>query len=158
MFFRTLHSVDEIQPSMRVSAQLRDAIDWRKVNLLDSARVEALGKFDAILCRNVLIYFRDPTTTRVIDQLASALKVGGLLLVGASESLARFGTSLKCEERSGRCKVALGGGELRSDVRSNPDELDLRRPREATLVCLAKTRPVRVNKCLAVSCISFTDD
>lgn len=49
-------------------------------------------KFDAILCRNVLIYFGDQTTTRVVRQLTAALKVGGLLLVG---------TSLEREEHSG---------------------------------------------------------
>lgn len=80
---------------------LRGAITWKRVNLLDPAQVVALGTFDAILCRNVLIYFADQTTTRVVQQLTASLKDQGVLLVGASESLMRFGTSLKWEERSG---------------------------------------------------------
>ena len=74
-------------------------MDWRRVNLVDAAAVAALGAFDAILCRNVLIYFRDDTARRVVELLTSALVPGGHLLVGTSESLMRFGTALRCEER-----------------------------------------------------------
>ncbi len=86
---------------VRVPQVLRRAIDWRRINLVDRAPIEALGKFDAILCRNVLIYFSDSVAARVVRQLTSALKTRGLLLVGASESLMPFGTGLNCEERSG---------------------------------------------------------
>ena len=85
----------------QVPARLREAIAWRRVNLIEPAQIEALGIFDAILCRNVLIYFGDQTSTRVVQTLTSALRSGGLLLVGASESLMMLGTSLRCEERSG---------------------------------------------------------
>jgi chemotaxis protein methyltransferase CheR len=78
-----------------------DAIDWRRVNLMDRDAVRGLGHFDAILARNVLIYFADPTVRRVVDHLAEALVPGGFLLVGASESLLRYGTSLVCEEHGG---------------------------------------------------------
>jgi chemotaxis protein methyltransferase CheR len=82
-----------------VAPQIRSAVAFRTVNLLDAAQVRALGAFDAILCRNVLIYFCDDQVTRVIDQLAGSLTADGLLAVGVSESLLRFGTSLVCEER-----------------------------------------------------------
>jgi chemotaxis protein methyltransferase CheR len=84
-----------------VSERLRQAIDWRLVNLLDDVAVGALGTFDAIVCRNVLIYFRDETTTRVLERLQRALAPEGRLLVGASESLIRLGTAFQCEERGG---------------------------------------------------------
>lgn len=84
-----------------VSERLRRAIDWRLVNLLDDAAVAALGIFDAIVCRNVLIYFRDEVTTRVLARLHRALTPDGRLLVGASESLIRLGTAFRCEERRG---------------------------------------------------------
>jgi chemotaxis protein methyltransferase CheR len=86
---------------VEVSAALREMIDWRCVNLTDPLAVRALGKFDHILCRNVLIYFGDKTVRRVIASLTEVLVPGGLLLVGASESLLRYGTSLSCEERGG---------------------------------------------------------
>jgi chemotaxis protein methyltransferase CheR len=84
-----------------VQRELIDAIKWRRVNLLDSASVGALGRFDAILCRNVLIYFREGTARKVVERLAEQLMPDGALLVGVSESLLRFGTLLRCEERGG---------------------------------------------------------
>jgi chemotaxis protein methyltransferase CheR len=84
-----------------VGEKLTTSIDWRQINLLDAATIEALGAFDVILCRNVLIYFDDDTTCRVIERLADRLRVGGALFVGISESLLRFATSLHCEEQNG---------------------------------------------------------
>jgi chemotaxis protein methyltransferase CheR len=74
------------------------AIDFRRINLLDPPR---LGACDLILCRNVLIYFDDRRVKQVIDRLASQLSPDGTLVVGVSESLLRFGTSLRCEELRG---------------------------------------------------------
>ncbi len=92
----------EVTPSgVTSSARLREAIRFRTVNLLDEPAIEGLGSFDVILCRNVLIYFRDSMITRVVDRLARSLAPGGLLAVGVAESLLRFGTSLVCEERGG---------------------------------------------------------
>ena len=85
----------------RHAASCASAIHWRRVNLIDAAAVRALGPFDVVLCRNVLIYFSDATARRVVDALADALRPGGVLLVGVSESLLRFGTQLACEEHGG---------------------------------------------------------
>ncbi len=82
-----------------VAPRIRDAVRFRTLNLLDDTAVSALGSFDAILCRNVLIYFSDEQVVRVVDRLARALEPNGTLAVGVSESLLRFGTSLVCEER-----------------------------------------------------------
>ncbi|KYG05535.1 chemotaxis protein CheR [Sorangium cellulosum] len=84
-----------------VSAELRDAIDWRRINLLEASDVTSLGQFDVIVCRNVLIYFHDNTARWVVANLSGALAAGGALLVGISESLLRLGTALACEERGG---------------------------------------------------------
>jgi len=83
---------------LSVAPELASAIHWQRVNLCDRSETEALGRFDVILCRNVLIYFRDETVVRVIQGLSSQLRAGGALLVGVSESLLRFGTALACEE------------------------------------------------------------
>jgi chemotaxis protein methyltransferase CheR len=84
-----------------VHPSLRRAVEWRRLNILDKQAVSALGTFDIILCRNVLIYFRDATAVRVVNDLAAQLCPGGLLSIGISESLARFGTALSCEEVGG---------------------------------------------------------
>jgi chemotaxis protein methyltransferase CheR len=85
-----------------VDPEILAKIDWRRVNLVDRAQVGAMGDgFDVVLCRNVLIYFSEDTARRVVDALAAALRPGGVLLVGVSESLLRFGTLLACEEHGG---------------------------------------------------------
>ncbi len=84
-----------------VERRLVEAIDWRRVNLTDQGQVAALGAFDVVVCRNVLIYFADETIQRVVATISEQLRPGGRLLVGASESLMRFGTLLECEERGG---------------------------------------------------------
>jgi len=86
--------------SVTVDPRLRAAVTFKTVNLFDAGAVRMLGAFDVILCRNVLIYFRDELITRVIDHLTAALLPDGLLAVGVSESLLRFGTGLVCEERA----------------------------------------------------------
>ncbi|HEY4016435.1 MAG TPA: protein-glutamate O-methyltransferase CheR [Polyangiaceae bacterium] len=84
-----------------VRREIHDAITWNRVNLVDPAAVAALGSFDVILCRNVLIYFGEDTMRQVVSALAGALAPDGRLLVGTCESLLRFGTLLECEERGG---------------------------------------------------------
>jgi chemotaxis protein methyltransferase CheR len=85
----------------RADPTLVASIRWRQVNLVDAAAVAALGVFDAVLCRNVLIYFRDDTIRTVVERLSNALMPDGVLLVGVAESLLRFGTTLAGEEREG---------------------------------------------------------
>jgi chemotaxis protein methyltransferase CheR len=86
---------------VRVERRLLDAVTWRQLNLVERSEVQALGKFDVVVCRNVFIYFSDETIRAVVESIASVLRPHGRLLVGASESLLRFGTSLDCEERRG---------------------------------------------------------
>jgi chemotaxis protein methyltransferase CheR len=89
------------QREVCVRPRLTAAITWRRVNLVNPDDVAALGTFDVVLCRNVLIYFSEKVAREVIDRLSARLRVGGALLVGVSESLLRFGTALACEEHAG---------------------------------------------------------
>lgn len=93
--------VERREGRVRISPALLGAIEWRRMNLLDRESIAGLGRFDAVLARNVLIYFGDDTVRRVVSHLSNALVPGGYLLVGASESLLRYGTSLLCEEHGG---------------------------------------------------------
>lgn len=86
---------------VRVRADVRAAVAWEQLNLVDGEALRRMGLFDAILCRNVLIYFTDATARAVVASLTERLRPGGVLVVGTSESLLRFGTTLSCEERDG---------------------------------------------------------
>jgi chemotaxis protein methyltransferase CheR len=69
----------------RIRPELRKMIDFRPLNLLGP--IEALGRFDIILCRNVLIYFDQPTKSGVLHRMAKMLSPDGALLLGGAESV-----------------------------------------------------------------------
>lgn len=69
----------------RISPALRQAVMFRVFNLLDDAR--ALGRFDIIFCRNVLIYFDAATKTRVLASLRRVLAPDGALYLGGAETV-----------------------------------------------------------------------
>lgn len=70
---------------VRVKPMLRDMIDFEVMNLL-SPDWPAGQKFDAIFCRNTMIYFDKATQTKLLERFASLMKPGGLLFVGHSEN------------------------------------------------------------------------
>ena len=70
---------------VRVRPELVSMISFRQLNLLES-RWPMDTRFDAIFCRNVMIYFDKPTQTRVLQRLARHLKPDGLLFAGHSEN------------------------------------------------------------------------
>ncbi|BDM63778.1 chemotaxis protein CheR [Shewanella sp. NFH-SH190041] len=72
--------------TMRVRDNVKRMVTFRAHNLLES--YAALGKFDIIFCRNVLIYFAPEAKAKILRQFAAALNPGGILFLGASESLA----------------------------------------------------------------------
>jgi chemotaxis protein methyltransferase CheR len=71
--------------SFRVRPEYRQRVQFRRFNLVSD--VPESGKFPAIFCRNVAIYFDKPTQAAVARKLASALVPGGYLFIGHSESL-----------------------------------------------------------------------
>lgn len=68
----------------RVRPELRDMITFRQLNLLD-AGWPLHGPFEAIFCRNVMIYFDKPTQYRILQKFIPLLDQDGLLFMGHSE-------------------------------------------------------------------------
>lgn len=73
---------------------LQDLVRFRHLNLLDEPW-PLHGPFDAIFCRNVVIYFDRDTQQRLIDRFVRLLRPQGFLLLGHSESIYDPGTRLK---------------------------------------------------------------
>jgi len=72
----------------QVNANIRSRINFREVNLLQS--YASMGKFDAIFCRNVLIYFSAESKKDILERMAASLNPRGFLMLGASESIAQY--------------------------------------------------------------------
>ena len=70
---------------VRVRKELRDMVEYRRLNLLEVDRLDR--KFDVIFCRNVMIYFDRAVQQRVVTMLERHLRPGGYLFVSHSESL-----------------------------------------------------------------------
>jgi chemotaxis protein methyltransferase CheR len=69
----------------QIAPQLRDMVQFRPINLLND--FSALGTFDIVFCRNVLIYFDQDTKTDVLNRLAAQIPADGYLLLGAAETV-----------------------------------------------------------------------
>jgi chemotaxis protein methyltransferase CheR len=70
----------------RVKNLVKERIDFRSLNLMDS--YAALGKFDIVFCRNVLIYFNADLKRQILQKIHASLKPQGILFLGSSEGLA----------------------------------------------------------------------
>jgi len=69
-----------------LSPRIRQMARWKRVNLLSD--LSALGRFDLILCRNVVSQMEEAAKVRVLEGLAPCLSPDGLLVLGAQETAA----------------------------------------------------------------------
>jgi len=69
----------------RVRRTVRSLVSFGLLNLLEPWSMR--GPFDAILCRNVMIYFDPEVRLRLARRFAALLRPGGLFFVGTSETL-----------------------------------------------------------------------
>lgn len=68
-----------------VKPELRNLCTFLRLNLLDG--IAHLGHFHVIFCRNVLIYFDEPTKRAIVAELERMLLPGGYVILGSSETL-----------------------------------------------------------------------
>lgn len=85
--------------SARVRPELRNMITFRQLNLLDESW-PIRGPFDAIFCRNVMIYFDKPTQYQILKKFVPLLAPDGLLFAGHSESFQHAIDLFKLREKT----------------------------------------------------------
>lgn len=68
----------------QIRPQIKSMVEFKELNLLERYM---LGKFDIVMCRNVLIYFSAKLKKDIMTRLHATLNPGGYLILGASESL-----------------------------------------------------------------------
>lgn len=78
-YFKKRDDQWEIDPAIRAMVQYKE---W---NLLQDLR--ALGTFDVVFCRNVLIYFDQPTKAKVLESMAKQMSDDGVLYLGGAETV-----------------------------------------------------------------------
>ncbi len=75
----------QIGDKWQINPQLRQSVTFKEWNLLQD--LGGLGKFDVVFCRNVLIYFDQPTKGKVLDGIARIMAPDGVLYLGGAETV-----------------------------------------------------------------------
>ena len=76
---------EEDGTSLVVRPEVKSMVDFQKRNLLED--LSTLGPFDAVLCRNVLIYFDNDTRKSIVSRIAERMNPSAALILGGAESL-----------------------------------------------------------------------
>jgi chemotaxis protein methyltransferase CheR len=76
---------DKVGEAWQVAPEIRGMVHFRPLNLLKD--FSSLGTFDLVFCRNVLIYFDQPTKIDVLNRVAKQMPSDGFLVLGAAETV-----------------------------------------------------------------------
>jgi chemotaxis protein methyltransferase CheR len=77
----------------QIAPEIRAMIQYRPFNLLND--YSPLGHFDAVFCRNVLIYFDQPAKIDVLNRMARIIEPDGYLVMGAAETVVGLTNSFR---------------------------------------------------------------
>ncbi|MGE5504947.1 MAG: CheR family methyltransferase [Actinomycetota bacterium] len=93
----------------QIDPAIRGMVQYREYNLLHD--LKPLGQFDVVFCRNVLIYFDQPTKTRVLDNISRIMPDDGFLYLGGAETVLGISDKFKpMPDQRGIYAVARGTG------------------------------------------------
>jgi chemotaxis protein methyltransferase CheR len=109
----------QIGDRWQINARIRGMVQYRDFNLLHDPA--PLGRFDVVFCRNVLIYFDQPTKTRVLNSVAKQMPEDGYLFLGGAETV--LGITDKFQMVPGQrgvYGVAAAGSSARQPMPSFP--------------------------------------
>jgi chemotaxis protein methyltransferase CheR len=74
----------------RIHEELRQSVQFSRVNIVEPEETRQHGRFDVIFCRNVLIYFDDASRRVAAENLFENLLPGGFICLGHTESMSRI--------------------------------------------------------------------
>src|SRR5690606_14070767 len=69
----------------QIDSSIRAMVKFQRLNLLED--FSALGRFDVVFCRNVLIYFDQPTKSATLNRIYDSLAPDGALFLGGAETV-----------------------------------------------------------------------
>lgn len=74
----------------QICEDLRQAVEFSRVNIMNSVDVRSFRDIDVIFCRNLLIYFDDASRRQAAEMFFDSMKEGGFICLGHSESMSRI--------------------------------------------------------------------
>ncbi|MEY4766289.1 MAG: hypothetical protein RI907_2962 [Pseudomonadota bacterium] len=74
----------------QLNADMREAVEFSRINLTDPNETRRFRDIDVIFCRNLLIYFDDVSRRIAAEAMFDALRPGGFVCLGHSESMSRI--------------------------------------------------------------------
>jgi chemotaxis protein methyltransferase CheR len=83
----------QVGESWQIAPEIRAMVQFRPLNLLND--FSPLGTFDAVFCRNVLIYFDQETKIGVLNRVARLMPDDGFLVLGAAETVVGLTNAFK---------------------------------------------------------------
>jgi len=84
-----------VSDEYQLSDDIRDAVEFTRVNLAEPSDTLAYRNFDVVFCRNLLIYFDDISRQTAAETFYEALNPGGFICLGHSESMSRISSLFK---------------------------------------------------------------
>jgi chemotaxis protein methyltransferase CheR len=101
-----LRGTNEQEGNIKVRVEVQQMVDFRRVNVNQESVPD--GPFDAVFCRNVLIYFDAASKERAVRNLLHHLMPNGLLFVGHAENLTSVSPQLRSLEPTIYTKTGHG--------------------------------------------------
>jgi len=80
----------EVDQQRQLIRDLRESVTFAKGNIVDRQSLGALGRFDVIFCRNLLIYFDEAARETAARNIHELLNPGGYVCLGHTESMSRI--------------------------------------------------------------------
>lgn len=78
-----------------LSPLIKNMVNFREVNLVDSVSISAFKGQDFIFCRNVIIYFDEKVNKALLEDFYDILDPGGYIFLGHSESVGRITSAFR---------------------------------------------------------------
>ncbi len=85
----------------RIKPRIKEMVSFKQVNLMDKLSMLQMRRMDFIFCRNVLIYFDEASRREVAGWFYDALRPGGYVFLGHSESMSRISTAFRIKKMGG---------------------------------------------------------
>jgi chemotaxis protein methyltransferase CheR len=89
---------DNVENGWRVNPEIQRRISWFRANLLVEREIAPLAASNVIFCRNVFIYFKTDTISKIVQTFARHMCPPAILFLGAPESLLRLSTQFELKE------------------------------------------------------------